>query len=275
MYFGGKEHVVMHHLYARFITMVLHDLGYLPFEEPFIRLRLHGFVTKDGAKMSKSRGNVVNPDDYIGRVGADAFRMYLLFMGPFDQDNDFSDLNLMGVTRYLDRVWRMVTGAETTAGDGADMRPMHRFIKRVTEELEKYQYHTAIAALMEYGNWIGANRAAFTPEQRDETLRGLVLALAPFAPFLAEELWERLGGGYSVHQQGWPAYDPAMIEAEMVTLPVQVNGKVRDRLSVAPGTDEATVRELALASARVQDHLGGREPKKVIIVPDRMVNIVG
>ena len=136
MYFGGIEHVVMHHLYARFITMVLHDLGHLPFEEPFTRLRLHGFVTKDGAKMSKSRGNVVNPDEYIGRVGADAFRMYLLFMGPFDQDNDFSDLNLTGVTRYLDRVWRMVTGADVAAGDGVDMRPMHRFIKRVTEELQ-------------------------------------------------------------------------------------------------------------------------------------------
>jgi leucyl-tRNA synthetase len=275
MYFGGKEHVVMHHLYARFITMVLHDLGYLPFEEPFKRLRLHGFVTKDGAKMSKSRGNVVNPDDYIGRVGADAFRMYLLFMGPFDQDNDFRDLNLTGVTRYLERVWRMVTGAESAAGDGADMRPMHRFIKRVTEELQKYQYHTTIAALMEYGNWIGASRAAFTPEQRDEALRTLALMLAPFTPFLAEELWEQLGGGYSVHQQAWPAYDPVMIEVEMMTLPVQVNGKVRDRLSVAPGTDDSIVRDLALASARVREHLAGREPKKVIVVPDRMVNIVG
>ncbi len=275
MYFGGKEHVVMHHLYARFITMVLHDLGYLPFAEPFERLRLHGFVTKDGAKMSKSRGNVVNPDDYIGRVGADAFRMYLLFMGPFDQDNDFRDLNLTGVTRYLERVWRMVTDTEAAAGDGADMRPLHRFIKRVTEELEKYQYHTAIAALMECGNWIGASRADFTPAQRGEALRTLTLMLAPFAPFLSEELWERLGGGYSVHQQAWPAYDPAMIAAEMVTLPVQVNGKVRDRLTVPPGTDEATLRAEALASARVQEYLGGREPKKVIIVPDRLVNIVG
>jgi leucyl-tRNA synthetase len=275
MYFGGKEHVVRHHLYARFTTMVLHDLGYLPFEEPFNRLRLHGFVTKDGAKMSKSRGNVVNPDDYIGRVGADAFRAYMLFMGPFDQDNDFRDLNLTGVTRFLERVWRLVTGPVPVAGTGVDMRPMHRAIKRVTEELEKYQYHTAIAGLMEFGNWIGASRDGFTAEQREEALRTLVLMLAPFAPFLTEELWEQLGGGYSVHQQSWPTYDAAMIVEELVELAVQVNGKVRDRITAAPGTDEATLRETALASPRVQEFLGGRTPKKIVVVPDRLVNIVG
>jgi leucyl-tRNA synthetase len=275
MYFGGKEHVVMHHLYARFITMVLHDLGYLPFEEPFIRLRLHGFVTKDGAKMSKSRGNVVNPDEYFARIGSDAFRMYMLFMGPFDQDNDFSDINLIGVTRYLERVWRYVTDPAPTDGAGVEMRPVHQYIKRVTEELGRYQYHTAIAALMEYGNWIGANRDAFTPEQRAEALRVLVLMLAPFTPFLTEELWERLGEPYSVHQQTWPVWDEAMAKELEVVIPVQVNGKVRDRLTVAPGTDDAIVRGLALASARVQEYLAGREPKKIIIVPDRMVNIVG
>jgi leucyl-tRNA synthetase len=275
MYFGGKEHVVRHHLYARFITMVLHDLGYLPFEEPFKRLRLHGFVTKDGAKMSKSRGNVVNPEEYIGRVGADAFRTYLLFMGPFDQDNDWRDLNLTGVTRFLERVWRMANDAPPASGSGVDMRPMHRFVKRVTEELDKYQYHTAIAGLMEFGNWIGASRDDFTAEQRGEALRTLILMLAPFAPFLAEELWERQGGSYSVHEQPWPAYDPAMIAEELVELAVQVNGKVRDRITAAPGTDEATLREQALASPRVQEFLGGRTPKKVIVVPDRLVNIVG
>jgi leucyl-tRNA synthetase len=254
---------------------VLYDLGYLPFEEPFKRLRLHGFVTKDGAKMSKSRGNVVNPDDYFARIGSDAFRMYLLFMGPFDQDNDFSDINLIGVTRYLERVWRYVTDPAPTDGAGVEMRPVHQYIKRVTEELGRYQYHTAIAALMEYGNWIGANRDAFTPEQRAEALRVLVLMLAPFTPFLTEELWERLGEPYSVHQQTWPVWDEAMAKELAIVIPVQVNGKVRDRLTVAPGTDDAIVRDLALASTRVQEHLAGREPKKIIIVPDRMVNIVG
>jgi leucyl-tRNA synthetase len=255
--------------------MVLHDLGFLSFEEPFRRLRLHGFVTNDGAKMSKSRGNVVNPDEYIGRVGADAFRAYLLFMGPFDQDNDFRDLNLTGVTRYLERVWRMVNDTPPVAGTGVDMRPMHRFTKRVTEELEKYQYHTAIAGLMEFGNWIGASRDGFRAEQRAEALQTLVLMLAPFAPFLAEELWEQLGGGYSVHQQMWPAYDAAMIAEEQVELAVQVNGKVRDRITAAPGTDEAILREQALASERVQEFLGGRTPRKIVVVPDRLISIVG
>ncbi|MCA1667252.1 MAG: class I tRNA ligase family protein, partial [Thermomicrobia bacterium] len=275
MYFGGKEHVVMHHLYARFVTMVLHDLGYLPFEEPFTRLRLHGFVTKDGAKMSKSRGNVVNPDEYIARIGADAFRTYMLFMGPFDQDNDFRDMNLVGVTRYVERVWRLVTDAAPVGGAGVEMRPLHQAIKRVTRELSAYQYHTAIAALMEFGNWIGAHRDAFTAAQYAETLRALTLMLAPVMPFLAEELWERQGGEYSVHQQAWPVWDEKLAKESEIIVPVQVNGKVRDRLSVAPGTDEATLRAQALASAHVQEYLSGRAPKKVIVVPDRMVNIVG
>ncbi len=275
MYFGGKEHVVMHHLYARFVTMVLHDMGYLPFEEPFTRLRLHGFVTKDGAKMSKSRGNVINPDEYIARIGADAFRAYLLFMGPFDQDNDFRDMNLVGVTRYVDRVWRLVTEPAPTGGAGVEMRPLHQAIKRVTKELNEYQYHTAIAALMEFGNWIGANREAFTAAQYGEALRVLTLMLAPVMPFLAEELWERQGGTYSVHQQAWPTWDEELAKEPEIVIPVQVNGKVRDRLTVAPGTDEATLRAQALASPRVQEHLNGREPQKVIVVPDRLVNIVG
>ena len=274
MYFGGKEHVIMHHLYARFITMVLHDLGHLPFEEPFKKLRLHGFVTKDGAKMSKSRGNVVNPDDYIGRVGSDAFRAYLLFMGPFDQDNDFSDKNLVGVTRFLDRVWRLAVDPAPTPGTGVEMRPLHRYVKRVTDELERYQFHTAIAALMEYSNWIGANREAFTAAQRAEAVRTLTLLLAPITPFLAEELWERQGGGYSVHQQAWPTFDPAQIAEETVTLVVQVNGKLRDRIEAPAGLDEADARELAGASAKVAPLIDGKTPKKIIYVPGKLLNIV-
>jgi leucyl-tRNA synthetase len=274
MYFGGKEHVVRHHLYARFIAMVLHDLGHLPFEEPFAHLRLHGFVTKDGTRMSKSRGNVVNPDDYIARVGADAFRTYLLFMGPYDQDNDFSDKNLVGVTRFLDRHWRLAVDPVPPVGSGADLRPLHRFVKRVTDELDAYRYHTAIAALMEFSNWIGANRAELTADQRDEVLRTLTLMLAPFAPFLAEELWERLGGAYSVHQQSWPAYDPALVVEETVTLVVQVNGKVRDRLTLPRGASEAEAQARALMSARVAPHLDGKSVGKTVWVPDKLINLV-
>ena len=275
MYFGGKEHVVMHHLYARFITMALHDLGHLPFEEPFKRLRLHGFVTKDGAKMSKSRGNVVNPDDYIGRVGSDAFRAYLLFMGPYDQDNDFSDRNLVGVTRFLDRVWRQITDpAPATAGPGADMRPLHRSVKKVTDELDRYQFHTAIAAIMEYSNWVGEQRDRFTAEQRAEALRALNLLLAPITPFLAEELWERQGGGYSVHQQPWPTFDPAQIAEETIMLIVQVNGKLRDRIEAPADITEQGARELVADSARVASFLEGKTPRKVIYVPGKLINIV-
>jgi leucyl-tRNA synthetase len=274
MYFGGKEHVVMHHLYARFITMALYDMGHLPFEEPFKKLRLHGFVTKDGAKMSKSRGNVVNPDDYINRVGSDAFRAYLLFMGPFDQDNDFSDQNLVGVTRFLDRVWRLITDPEPTIGAGVDMRPLHRYVRRVTDELDRYQFHTAIAALMEYSNWVSANREAFTAAQRAEALRTLNLLLAPITPFLAEELWERQGGGYSVHQQDWPTYDPAQIVEETVTLIVQVNGKMRDRIEAPAGLDEDAARALAASSSKVAPLIEGKSPKKVIYVPGKLLNIV-
>ncbi len=155
------------------------------------------------------------------------------------------------------------------------MRPLHQAIQRVTKELNDYQYHTAIAALMEFGNWIGANRDAFTAAQYAEALRALTLMLAPVMPFFAEELWERQGGTYSVHQQSWPAWDEELAKEPEIVIPVQVNGKVRDRLTVAPGTDEATLRAKALASPRVQEHLAGREPKKVIVVPDRLVNIVG
>ncbi len=274
MYFGGKEHVVMHHLYARFITMVLHDLGHLPFEEPFKRLRLHGFVTREGAKMSKSKGNVINPDEYFARVGSDAFRAYLLFMGPYDQDNDFSDTNLVGVTRFLERVWRLVVEPAPEHGPGVDMRPMHRYIKRVTEQLDAYQYHTAIAGLMEYSNWIGANRDGFTREQRAEALRTLTLLLAPITPHLAEELWERRGGAYSVHRQSWPAFDPALVAEETVTLVVQVNGKLRDRIEAPADLGEDAARELAARSERVAPFLAGKAPKKVVYVPGRLINIV-
>jgi leucyl-tRNA synthetase len=274
MYFGGKEHVVLHHLYARFIAMALHDLGHLPFEEPFRRLRLHGFITNEGAKMSKSKGNVINPEAYVDRVGADAFRMYLLFMGPFDQDNDFSDTNLVGVTRFLERVWHLVVDPADPGGPGADLRPLHRLVKRVTDELGRYQYHTAIAALMECANWIGANREAFAPGQRETALRTLTLLLAPFAPALAEELWERQGGAYSVHQQPWPAFDPAAIEEGEVTLVVQVNGKVRDRVRVPAGLGEAEAWERAVAGGRAAPFLAGKSPRKVVYVPDRLINVV-
>ena len=154
------------------------------------------------------------------------------------------------------------------------MRPLHRFVKRLTDELAAYQFHTAIAGLMEYSNWIGVNRERFTPEQHNEAIETIVLMLAPFAPFLAEELWERLGRPHSVHQQPWPAYDPNLIEADTVTLVVQVNGKVRDRLEVSPDIEEDAARTQAVASPRVAPLLAGKPPRRVVYVPGRLINIV-
>jgi leucyl-tRNA synthetase len=195
-------------------------------------------------------------------------------MGPYDQDNDFSDKHLVGVTRFLERVWRFVVEPAPVAGAGAELRPMHRFVKRVTDELEGYQYHTAIAALMEFGNWIGATQADMTAAQRAEALRTLTLLLAPFAPFLAEELWERQGGEYSVHRQSWPVYDPALVVEETVTLVVQVNGKVRERLTLPSGVSEEEARNHALGSAKVAPYLAGKTVSRTVWVRDKLINLV-
>ncbi|KPV48776.1 leucine--tRNA ligase, partial [Kouleothrix aurantiaca] len=238
MYTGGPEHATMHHLYARFISMALHDIGLLPHAEPFARLRLHGTITRDGRKMSKSRGNVVNPDEYIARYGADATRMALLFLGPFDEDADFSDRGVVGMVRFLARVWelcaddgRRTTDDQRPAAEESERRQWSvvggRLVTRVTEELHARRFHTAIAALMEFANWLrGANE--LPAEQAAEARRTLVLLLAPFAPHISEELWERLGGAGSVHDAPWPA---AAIVAETVhELAVQVDGRVRERI---------------------------------------------
>jgi leucyl-tRNA synthetase len=225
-------------------------------------------------RMSKSRGNVINPDGYIDRHGADAFRAYLLFMGPYDQDNDFNDKNLIGITRFLERVWRLVTDPIPTVGSGTSLRPMHRFVKRVTEELDAYQYHTAIAALMEYVNWIGANRDAFTEAQRQDVLRTLTLLLAPVAPYLTEELWQRLGGADSVHLQSWPSFDEALVREESITLIVQVNGRLRDRLTLPSGVSEDEARTEALARHRVRAQIADRAVARTIWVPDKLINLI-
>ncbi|MGQ0704416.1 MAG: leucine--tRNA ligase, partial [Gemmatimonadales bacterium] len=207
MYIGGNEHAVLHLLYARFITMVLHDQGFLPFEEPFRRFRAHGTIVKDGAKMSKSRGNVVIPDQYIARWGADSFRMYLMFLGPYEEGGDFRDEGLSGPRRFLDKVWELVRQTEQRTLVGQEVLQAtvvkgHQTIKRVTAGLENLSYNTAIAALMELLN---ALRAVNCAERR--IVKDLVIMLAPFAPHFAEECWERLGGTTSVFDAPWPTWD--------------------------------------------------------------------
>jgi leucyl-tRNA synthetase len=273
-YAGGPEHLRRHHLYARFVTRALHDLGLLPFAEPFPRLRLHGMLTKDGAKMSKSRGNVVNPDRSIAEHGADVTRMYLLFIGPWDEGGDFSDAGIAGIERFLQRVWRLVTEPHYPGPGGVDLRPLDRAVAVVSGDLEDMRFNTAIASLMELVNWARRERAGMSSEERRRVSRAIVLLLAPFAPHLAEELWSNIGGQTSVHREPWPAHDSSRLVPDHVTLVIQVDGKTRDRIPVPAGTDRDDALEQAVARENVRRHLVGGKPKKVIFVPDRLINLV-
>jgi leucyl-tRNA synthetase len=275
MYIGGEEHAVLHLLYSRFLTMVLHDLGYLEFEEPYHRFQKHGLLITEGAKISKSRGNVILPDEYMSRYGADAFRTYLMFLGPFQVGGDFRDIALAGPERFLNKVWDSVTSAvsEGRAGfdDEAVERSLHGTIKKVTEDLESLDYNTAIAALMDYLNQV---RAEGRVPSVDE-VRPLVILLAPIAPHIAEELWERLGGSPSVFDHvSWPEYDDSKLIVDELEIAVQVNGKLRAMVRVARGATQEAVQEAALREDNVLRQLDGGEIRKVIHVPDRLINLV-
>jgi leucyl-tRNA synthetase len=273
-YAGGPEHVMRHHLYARFVTRALHDLGLVPFSEPFPRLRLHGMLTRDGAKMSKSRGNVVNPDRSIAAHGADVTRMYLLFIGPWDEGGDFSDAGIAGIERFVRRVWRLITEPHV-AGDGSvDIRTLDRTIASVGADLEAMRFNTAIASLMELVRWARREKSAMSSPEWSRVSSSLVLLIAPLAPYLAEELWSRLGGEYSVHQQSWPAHDPGALIFDRVTIAIQIDGKTRDRIEVPAGTGRDDVIEQALERERVRRHLGPEQPTKAVFVQDRLINLV-
>ncbi len=294
MYVGGIEHSTMHHLYARFIWKALYDLGHIPPElgdEPFAKLRLHGLIIKDGAKMSKSRGNVVIPDAYIRRWGADVMRTYMLFMGPYEEGGDFRDSGIIGVSRFFGRLWdwvRETVRRETIAHAPTDVPPsrsddaeasertarriVHQTIKQVTQDIPSLSFNTAIAALMEALN--GLKALALPSAVQREMAQIMVLLSAPFAPHLAEELWAHLGQPYSVHQQPWPEWDAQAIAQETITLVIQVNGKVRDRIPAPADIDQATARSQALQSEAVQRYLDGRAPRRVVFVPGKLVNVV-
>jgi len=282
-YTGGAEHAVMHLLYTRFFTKALADLGLLPFREPMLRLFNQGVILgEDGEKMSKSRGNVVDPDEQVERYGADVVRAYLMFMRPWEEGGPWSSRDIEGVARFLRRVWDLVTASPPrTSGPWPEeaslelRRRTHRTIRKVTEDFDRFGFNTAIAAMMELTNHLYRVRDLLGGSPAwEEAVRSLVLLLAPVAPHLAEELWERLGGPYSVHTQSWPAYDPELARSPEVTLVVQVDGRVRDRLTVPEDLPEAEARALALASERVRQHLNGRVVKDVVYVPGKVVNIV-
>jgi leucyl-tRNA synthetase len=277
-YIGGNEHAVLHLMYARFITMALHDLGHLGFEEPFTRFRAHGMIVKDGAKMSKSRGNVVIPDEYITQWGADTFRMYLMFLGPYQEGGDFRDEGISGIRRFLDKVWGLVNVATFEGGEIAapTMRKLHQTISGVAEDLEELRYNTAIAKLMAYVNVLrgrGTDDAA-VPDLCTELLEPLVIMLAPLAPHFAEECWERLGHDTSVFAASWPAFDPALAAEEEIELVVQVNGRVRGRVSVPVGIEQADAVARALEVEAVRKFVEGKPLRKTIYVENRLVNLV-
>jgi leucyl-tRNA synthetase len=274
MYAGGREHATRHHLYARFVTRALHDLGLLPFPEPFTRLRLHGLLICGGAKMSKSRGNVINPDAYIDRVGADNLRSYLLFCGPWEEGGDFSDRGLQGVVRFSERVYNLIVNSPEPGGPGADLRRLDKAVHKVGTDIGRLKFNTAIAEIMSLSNWLRDAREEMTVPQWTQACRTLVLLLAPFEPFLAEELWQHLGGDYSVHSKAWPAYDPAALVDDEIEVPVQVNGKLRGTVTVPAAADQQAVLAAALALAPVNDALAGDAPRRVVFVPGRALNLV-
>jgi leucyl-tRNA synthetase len=274
MYIGGNEHAVRHLLYARFVMRALHAMGLVPAPEPFTRFRAHGMIIMDGAKMSKSRGNVLNPDEYIDRYGADTVRLFMMYLGPYTLGGDFRDKGIAGMTRFINRCWRatqLATGPDVD--DEVKERRRHRLIKQVGGDIAELRYNTAIAHLMEFARDLDHEASAGTGRRVDaETLLKL---LAPFAPFVTEELWDRLGHDTSVHERGtWPAYDEAVAAPLRATIAITVNGKRRAELEVDAGTPERALSEQALAHPRVVELLGGRTPRAVIAVVDRIVNIV-
>ena len=284
-YVGGAEHAVMHLLYARFWTKVMADAGLIDFVEPFTQLRNQGILlaASDGRRMSKSRGNVVTPDAMIARYGADALRAYLLFLGPFDAEVTWDEAGIRGVTRFLDKFWRLAEFFNVKAPrgkgakeDAAFERRRHQVIQRVTEDMAEFRFNTAVAALMEYLNYLTDGQGTAVPAaQWRRALESFALLLAPICPFISEEVWQTtLGHDSSVHRQAWPAFDEALTMAAQVTLPVQVNGKVRDRIEVAVDAAEKVVEETAVSAPGVEKHVNGRAIQQIIIVPNKLVNIV-
>jgi leucyl-tRNA synthetase len=300
-YIGGVEHAILHLIYSRFWTKTMRDLGLVKNSEPIKRLFTQGMVIKNGAKMSKSKGNVVSPDEMVSRYGADSTRMYSLFAAPPDRDLDWQENGVEGVSRFLAKVHRLVTRyagstAASSAGDGRCSKPrvtapqngvprdlerkLHQTIRRVSTDFEgRWHFNTSIAAIMELVNAITGAEAqiasgAVESRQVRLTLRDLVLMLAPFAPYLAAELWETLGESSQLLRESWPKFDPKLAREEEVEIPIQVNGKNRSRMVVPAGLGEAEVRERALAEEKIRALLEGKSVAKVIVVPDKLVNVV-
>jgi leucyl-tRNA synthetase len=297
LYCGGIEHAILHLLYARFFTKVIRDLGLISHGEPFLRLRNQGMIlAEEGTKMSKSRGTQIAPDELVREHGADALRLHLMYLGPWEQGGPWNSRGIAGMERFIRRAFALVTetggggretegvggrrsevGGETARAEAAALTRLRaKTIQRVTTDLDEFQFNTMVAWLIEYVNELMRLRetdVVETPEWR-EALETLVLLMAPSTPYVAEELWERLGMPYSVHHQPWPAYDPALTHDEAVEIVVQVNGKVRDRMPAPSGTSKELLVNLAFKRPKIVEALGDRELRNVIHVPDRLLNFV-
>ena len=284
-YTGGAEHAVMHLLYSRFFTKSMHDIGLVEYDEPFLRLFNQGVILgADHDKMSKSKGNVVNPDDFVGLLGADAVRCFLMFIGPWDQGGPWSDVGINGTARWLNRVWDIVardassldsskTNEKTIRGT---KRLLHQTVRKCYNDLDKFKFNTAIASLMELTNHLNRvwSDSSIDAETWRECTMKLMLMLAPMAPHMTEELWGMNGHSYSIHQQEFPSWDDDLAAEDVITLVLQVNGKVRDKIEVDAGIEESEAQALALASPKIQSFVEGKSVVKSVYVPSRLVNIV-
>ncbi|RDI92510.1 leucyl-tRNA ligase [Thermosipho africanus Ob7] len=292
-YIGGVEHAVLHLLYSRFITKVLHDMGYIDFDEPFTNLFTQGMIYKDGWKMSKSKGNVVSPDDMIEKYGADTLRTYILFMAPPEKDAEWSDAGIEGVHRFLKRLWNNIYSVlekiKNVSAEKIELknklekdlrRKLHQSIKKITEDIEGgFKFNTAIAGLMELNNSFSdyLNKT----EEKDlnlpllrELVEKLALILSPFAPHMAEEIWHDLGNDTLIVNEEWPKYDEKALEVDEVTVIIQINGKVRGKINVDVNADEETVKKIAFEEPKVSSYIEGKEIVKVIYVKNKLLNIV-
>jgi len=286
LYTGGAEHAVGHLMYARFLSKALRDMGLVNFDEPFTRLFNQGTIIAESQKMSKSRGNVVNPDVYVEEMGADTVRAYMMFLGPWEQGGEWDDRGISGINRWLNRIWNLVlddysqhngTNSATVYEAQRELtRFTHQTIRKITVDLERLRFNVMVAALMEFTNYLAkvkedgqVNKSAW-----DKAVETLILLLAPSLPHVAEELWQKIGNEYSVHNQSWPVWDEELAREDEITLVVQVNGKLRDRITVPASITETEAKEQSLESERVKTYLQGKETVKTIYVPGKLVNIV-
>ncbi len=286
IYTGGAEHAVMHLFYARFFTKAIRDIGLIDFGEPFLRLFNQGTIISQHMKMSKSRGNVVNPDLYVSQMGADTVRAYLMFIAPWERGGDWNDSGISGIYRWLNRIWNLVlesytansivASEERQKADRDLTRLTHKTIQTVTEDTEKIRFNTMISSLMEYTNYLDnvRSKGSVTESVWQNAMQTLMLLITPTAPHLAEELWSLTQHPYSVHNQKWPIFDPKLIEAEQVTLVIQVNGKLRDRFDVPVSISEEEAKKLAFESPKVKPHVEGKQVINIIYVPGKLINLV-